>query len=944
MSSSEQPDPPLSPQLAALFSGDNGAYVEALFEDHRLGQPVPETWSEIFEPLAPRGGAAPSGTPSNGRDGSGAESDRAADAVPADPEKVPTVGILALIDAYRTHGHLIARLDPIERGETRHPLLEPDQFGIEPYLDMHASFGSYAGLDEGSVRELIFNLRLTYCGTFAVEFMDLRDKLRRDWLIERMEANANQPDLDPERRRRVFSQVHAAESFEVFLHKRFLGQKRFSLEGGEALIPLLDTLIEDGADHGVEEFVIAMAHRGRLNVLAHTLGMPYDAIMAGFQKSLVPSDAQGSGDVKYHRGFSADHVTTSGRRVHLSLQPNPSHLEWVNPVAEGIVRAKQNLRGDRERQSVVPLIIHGDSAFTGQGIVPETLALSELDNYSTGGTVHVIVNNQIAFTAEPSDYRFTKHPSDMAKVIQAPIFHVNADDPEACVHAARLAIAFRQTFREDVIIDLVCYRRHGHNEGDDPGFTQPLLYRQIAEHPRVVELYTKRLRQEHALDESARGEIVEAQERRLEAGYQDSLVQHRVEGTEAYRGLWSGLDSVEGHQEYPTAVPDSTLRELADALVDYPEGFTPNPKLERMLSERRDAVHAGGPLDWGTAEALALGSLLREGTTVRLTGQDAERGTFSHRHAVLHDIETGAVFLPLAAQARDANLSICNSMLSEAAVLGFEYGYSTVDPRRLAIWEAQFGDFANSAQVIVDQFVASGEKKWEKASGLVMLLPHGYEGQGPEHSSARLERFLQLSAEDNWQVCCLTTPANLFHALRRQVSRNFRKPLVLMSPKSLLRHPRAVSRLDELSGGGFRPVIGDPLFRGRATCRRVLLCSGKVYYTLLAAREDSGFDDVALVRIEQLHPFPFTEVRAMLDGLPARDVAWVQEEPWNMGAWAYVQDRIERILPEGMTLRYVGRKEAASPATGSFRIHQEEEADFVHEAFARRHRVPREAG
>jgi 2-oxoglutarate dehydrogenase E1 component len=725
----------------------------------------------------------------------------------------------------------------------------------------------------------------------------------------------------------------------MFLHKRFLGQKRFSLEGSEAMIPILDTLVEGAAEQGAEDIVLAMAHRGRLNVMVHTLSMPYGAMFAAFQPALVPPGAQGAGDVKYHRGFSSDRRTRSGRTVHLSLQPNPSHLEWVNPVAEGVVRAKQNVRGDEERTRVIPVILHGDAAFTGQGIVPETLALSELDSYWTGGTIHLIVNNQIGFTTEPVDYRFTRHPSDMAKAIQAPIFHVNADDPEACVHAARLAIAFRQTFREDVIIDLVCYRRHGHNEGDDPSFTQPLLYKQVEAHPRVGKLYAERLLAEGVVDAAALEKIEREQERLLEQGLVDSTNQIRVEGAESYRGLWSGLDARSAMRDEPTAVVRSVLESIGDALASVPEGFQVHPKLRRQLEGRRQAVRAGGPIDWGTAEALALGTLLREGTTIRFTGQDVERGTFSHRHAVLHDVSSGDVFVPLAGLAQGAVFAICNSMLSEAAVLGFEYGYSTVDPSRLAIWEAQFGDFANSAQVIIDQFIAAGEAKWGRASGLVLLLPHGYEGQGPEHSSARLERYLQLCAQDNMAVCVPTTPAQYFHLLRRQVHRSYRKPLIVMTPKSLLRSPDAVSRTDELVAGGFEPVIDDPRFaaggRDPSGARRLLLCSGKLYYALCQVRDDSAFDDVAIARLEQLHPFPFDALERVLRRYPTDDVVWVQEEPWNMGAWSFVQERIRRILPASRALRYVGRTESASTATGSFRIHEEQEAELLREAFAK---------
>ena len=921
----------MNEELDELFCGENGAYVEALYEDYVLGRErVSESWQRVFDAL--HGRATPAAAP---RTNGAALAATPTPLVPA----VPAVGIIALVDAYRSHGHLLAKLDPLGQQLDAHPLLEPREYGLrDEHMQRRVTFGNYQGLAEGTVPELIASLRRTYSGSFAAEFMEIRDKVRRDWLLSRMEPRENRPELAPEERLHVLTQLIASERFEEFLHKRFLGVYRFSLEGSEALIPMLDAVAEGAAELGAAEIVLAMAHRGRLNVMTHTLDMPYHAIMAAFQTSLMPANAQGAGDVKYHRGYSADRRTRSGRSLHLSLCPNPSHLEWINPVAEGIVRAKQNFRHDTERKEVIPLQIHGDAAFTGQGVVYETLALSELESYWTGGTLHIIVNNQIGFTTEPRDYRFTQYPSDGAKLIQAPIFHVNADDPEACVHAAKLAIAFRQQFREDVIIDLVCYRRHGHNEADDPTYTQPLMYKKIAAHERVVRIYSDRLIAENVLDPAALAKLEEEQSSRLEQALEDSSQVTRLAGTEGYHGLWAGLADASVHGDR-TAVTREALDESARALLEVPPGFTMHPKLVRMFEQRVDTVAQGGELDWGTAEALAIGTLLREGITVRLTGQDSERGTFGHRHAVLHDVETGERYTPLSKLApEDTRFIIANSLLSESAVLGFEYGYSTVDPNRLAIWEAQFGDFSNSAQVIIDQFIASGEKKWSRASGLVMLLPHGYEGKGPEHSSARLERFLQLCAEDNLLVCNLSTPAQYFHALRRQIHRSFRKPLVLMSPKSLLRHPKCVSKLEELVSGEFHTLIDDPAFdaggRDPKAARRVLLCCGKVYYALAEAREDSGFDDVAIVRVEQLHPFPFDAVRDTLARYGAREVVWVQEEPWNMGAWSYISERIARVLPEGRLLRYVGRPESASPATGSYRLHEEEQADFVREAFA----------
>ena len=917
--------------LASLLSGENAEYVEALYEDYLMGRArVPETWAQLFDTLD---GRAP--RPGNGRTAALAR---------VEEEPVPALGIFALVDAYRTHGHLIANLDPLGRSDPEHALLDPGEFGLdEHHMDHPVACGTFLGCRQATPRELLQTLRETYCGTLALEFMHIRDKLRRDWLLEQTEPIRNKPEMATEERIRILTLLLAAEGFEQMIHRRFLGQKRFSLEGADALIPLLDTVVQDAADLGGREIVLAMAHRGRLSVMAHVLGMPYRVIFRDFQTTLMPVGAQGVGDVKYHRGYSANRASSSGHEIHVTLCANPSHLEWINPVAEGMVRAKQNYRGDSDRSQVIPVLIHGDAAFNGQGIVPETLSLSELETYWTGGTVHIIVNNQIGFTTEPKQYRFTRYPSDMAKVIDAPIFHVNADDPEACVHAARLAIAFRQRFKEDVIIDLVCYRRYGHNEGDDPTLTQPLLYKKIAEHPTVGKLYAERLLEEKAIDATAVQHTEEEQRRVFEHAFEQSRTRIGLEGIEGYRGLWEGLQVGNENPDKPTAVSRKTLERISEALVGLPSSFTPHRKVQRLLEERSGSLKPGGQVDWGAAEAAAIGSFLLDGKIVRMTGQDIERGTFSQRHAVVHDVETDERYVPLNALATGKGLFvIANSMLSEAAVLGFEYGYSTVDPHRLAIWEAQYGDFSNCAQVIIDQFIASAEKKWNRSSGVVLLLPHGYEGQGPEHSNARLERFLQLCAEDNIQVCNLTTAAQYFHALRRQLCRSFRKPLILMTPKSLLRYRRSTSPVEELESGSFHPLLDDPAMADgtleTGATRRVLICSGKVFYTLLETREEGAFSDVAILRLEELHPFPYEEMRRLLRAYPARDVVWVQEEPWNMGAWFYVQERLRGCLPEGGTLRYVGRRESASPATGSYRVHEEEESELVQEAFARRPR------
>ena len=866
-------------------------------------------------------------------------------AIRADAE--PVVGIFDLVHSYRELGHLVAHLNPLAAKPAGHPLLEFSEFGFtEADLDRVIECGSFRGCATATLRELIDRLRATYCRTLGVEYLHVQDREQRQWLQDRMEPTSNDPALTLEHRLKVLDMLIAAEGFEQFLQRRYPTAKRFSLEGSDALIPLLDTLIEDGGQLGADEMVLGMPHRGRLNVLVNVLRKPYEMVLAEFEGSFLTHEATGDGDVKYHLGYSHDYVSRNGDRVHLSLAANASHLEAIDPVIEGMVRAKQNRLGDTSRTRVVPILMHGDAAFTGQGVVSETLSLSELDGYRTGGTVHIIVNNQIGFTTSPEYYRATTYPSEVAKIIQAPVFHVNGDDPEAVVQAARLAIAFRQQFKRDVIIDLVCYRRHGHNELDDPTFTQPTLYRTIEVHPTTPALYAARLIEAEA--------TIQAEVERRRKEFFDLLDDAHTYARDfmprqqvfAFGGLWKGLGWAGEDWSADTRVPAATLREIAASFTRWPQSFHPHPRAAKLMEARVAMVDEGTAIDWGCGEALAIGSLLIEGTTVRMSGQDSGRGTFSHRHAILRDVETGSPWVPLDhVREGQASFFILDSMLSENAVLGFEFGFSLADPHKLVVWEAQFGDFANGAQVVIDQFIASSESKWQRMSGIVLLLPHGYEGQGPEHSSARLERFLQLCAEDNMQVCNLTTPAQLFHALRRQMHRSFRKPLVVMSPKSLLRHKLAVSPLADFTDGSFRTVIDDPaaaehpavgvrLDRARVT--RVIFCSGKVYYALLAGRDERDHDTTALVRIEQMYPFPKDEVSAILAAYPeARQVFWVQEEPWNMGAWHFIYHRFRLVLPATHTLSYCGRPAAASPATGSFKIHQAEEAELVQRAFAR---------
>jgi 2-oxoglutarate dehydrogenase E1 component len=883
----------------------NPDYVHSLYEEYRRDPAsVDERWALLFAGYEwARGGAGPA--------------------------------IADLVHSYRELGHLVADLDPLGGSPRTHPLLRLEELGLgEQDLDRVVDWAPLHGGGRGPLRGLLHALAETYTGTLAIEYLGISDKARRAWLQERMEPPRNRPDLSAADRRALLERLLDAEMFEQFLHLRYAGQKRFSLEGGEALIPLLDTLVDEAARLGVEEMVFGMAHRGRLNVLAHVLGKPPEMIFAEFEGALLPEDVQGDGDVKYHLGYSHDRRTADGRTIHLSLASNPSHLEAVNPVVEGIVRAKQAYRGDRERRRVTPVLLHGEAAFTGQGTVYETLALSALPGYTTGGTIHVIVDNQIGFTTAPPEYLFTRYPSDPAHVLHAPVFHVNADDPEAAVQAARLATGYRQAFGADVFIHFVCYRRHGHNEGDDPTLTQPVMYEQIRNHPTVVAVYTKRLADAGVLDEAQVNELRQRRRAALEAAQATARREMPRQQIFAFGGVWQGLGWAGEDWSADTRVTTERLRAIADGLVRLPDDFTPHPRVRKLLEERHQRVQRGETIDWGTAELLAYGSLVLEGTPVRLSGQDAVRGTFSHRHAALYDAKDGRPWVPLSHLADgQAPMEAINSPLSEEAALGFEYGMSSGDPRRLVVWEAQFGDFANGAQSIIDEFLASGESKWQRMSGLVLLLPHGYEGQGPDHSSARLERFLQLCAERNLQVIVPTVPAQLFHALRRQIHRPFRKPLVAMSPKSLLRYAPSFSPLAELAEGGFRPVLDDPRGPGSGDVRRVIVCAGKIFHALDAARAESGRADLALLRVEQLYPFPAAELTAALGRYPrAAEVCWVQEEPANQGGWAFVRPLISPLLRPEIRFSYIGRDEAASPATGLYPIHQAEERAILEQA------------
>jgi 2-oxoglutarate dehydrogenase E1 component len=864
-------------------------------------------------------------------------------------------GAVRLVFWYRQAGHLQARTDPL-RGDDPPavPFLSLDNFGLtEADLDRVVDASMYFGLNgPARLRDLYDSLRETYCRTIGVEYMHIDSLEVRHWLAERMEPTRNRPRLPLRQEYRVLYTLHQAELFEKFLHTKYVGQKRFSLEGGETLIPVLDALVEKAPGLGVKELVVGMAHRGRLNVLANILHKPFEQIFNEFEDNYLPdATTDGDGDVKYHLGFSADVAAADGGQVHVSLAPNPSHLEIVNPVVEGRVRAKQRQHADADRSMGAPVLIHGDAAFAGQGVVMETFNLSNLAGYRTGGTVHVVVNNQIGFTTNPRDARSTQYCTDIAKFVQAPVFHVNAEDPSACVYVAELAFEFRQRFKRDVVIDLVCYRKWGHNEGDEPAFTQPLMYKNIRSRDLISKVYANQLvggpsavtaEVAEAIDTAFKVKLEEAlrDTGAAVAEYRkklDSALKAVKEGPPRKRGMagfagrWKGLHGRYTHTPVETGVKAEVLDRIADAIGGWPEGFAPHPNLVKTLHARRDNVRSRRPVDWGTGEALAFGSLVLEGTPVRLSGQDSRRGTFTHRHAVLVDFNTGAEHYPLATLSPDqAPFEVFDSSLSEAAVLGFEFGYSMDDPESLVMWEAQFGDFANGAQVVIDQFLTSSESKWNRSSGLVLLLPHGYEGQGPEHSSARLERFLQMCAEDNTQVVYPTTPAQFFHLLRRQVKRDFRKPLVVMTPKSLLRLPAATSPVEDFTRGGFREVIDDAT-TDPTLVTRVLVCSGKVYYDLAGKRDKLGTKAVAVVRLEQLYPWPEEQLKAVLGRYRrAHEWVWVQEESQNMGGWFFAEPRLRGM---GFPFEYVGRDASASPATGSHHVHEVEQKELVDAAF-----------
>ena len=956
---------PLQPaaRLSAPFATPaNADYIDGLYDRYRADPAsVGEDWRSFFAGFDFAANGSMNGAVNGSMNGSmngqaikptaaePAEPSAEPSAAPlspvaAPPDAVPTaelsaMGVYDLVHTFREIGHACSRLDPLsDRDRCAHPLLDLANFGMsDADADKPVGTGGFLGATDGTLGDLLAKLEATYAGTIGVEFTHVADKNQREWLQERMEPALNHPALTPEAKKSLLYQLVAAEEFEQYLHRAFVGKKRFSVEGAESLIPMVNTIVEGAARLGGRQVICSMAHRGRLNLLAHVLNKPYETLLAEFEgTSEPPEGVEGDGDVKYHLGYANTRDLAGGLSIKVSLLPNPSHLELVNPIQQGIVRCKQEWLPDPDRTQVIPVTIHGDAAFNGQGIVAETLQLSELPGYQTGGTIHIIVNNQIGFTTPPKQGRFTPYATDMAKAIQAPIFHVNGDDPEAVAHVAGLAIGFREQFKVDVILDLYCYRRYGHNEQDEPSFTQPTMYRAIAAHPTVRALYADKL--------LAEGVVTQAELDGMKAGVVGRLDAARAAAKEArprervptLRGAWSGMTRAGADWSADTAVDRATLQKVVATLEQMPAGFTVHPKLKKLMAGRVNAVETGEGIDWGCGEMLALGTLLLEGSGVRFTGQDVERGTFSHRHAVLHDYETGETYTPLQhVSPEQGPFTILNSMLSEAAVVGFEWGFASADPRNLVVWEAQFGDFVNGAQTIIDQVMASAESKWRYLNGLVLNLPHGYEGAGPEHSNAYVERFLSLCAEGNMQVSMPSTPAQYFHLLRRQLHRDFRKPLVLFMPKSLLRKPEASSRIEAFTDESLQLVIDDAAVqegKGRERVKRVLLCAGKVYYALDAARQKNKQRDVAIVRVEQFYPFPEAEIAAAIGRYNrSAEVVWVQEEPKNRGAWSFLQPRLREMLPDQL-LTYVGRPAAASPSTGNAAAHEREERELVADA------------
>jgi 2-oxoglutarate dehydrogenase E1 component len=912
----------------SYIANSEAAYIDQLYQSYKQDPASVDTsWQQFFKGFEfsltyGEHTANGNGTSANG-----------ASPPPLDTKRSEKeVSVASLIKAYRSRGHLLSKTNPIGDRKDRNPRLSLADYALsEADLDTTFEAGKLLGIGAATLRKIMESLETIYAGRIGFEYMYIREIDVKNWLRNKIEKEALTFSPTPDEKKRILEKLNEASIFENFLHTKYLGQKRFSLEGGETTIPALDAIITRAADMGVEEVMIGMAHRGRLNVLTNILGKSYEAIFDGFEGS-VPTEVHGDGDVKYHLGYTSLTETPNGKEISVKLAPNPSHLEAVNPVVEGFVRAQADEEYAGDFAKIMPILIHGDAAVAGQGIVYEVTQMAKLPGYQTGGTLHFVINNQVGFTTDFDDARSSIYCSDIAKIIDAPIFHVNGDDPEAVIFCAKLAVEFREMFKRDVFIDMVCYRRYGHNESDEPKFTQPTMYASIEKHKNPRELYSDLLIKRGDVDAQLAGN--------MDAEFK-KLLQERLDMVKQKPGLpykqlrldqqWAALRfaKTEDFDQSPqTGVPTETLEKIGRALSNVPDGFKPLKQIEKLLADRKKMVFETKQVNWSVAEQMAYGSLLLENKVVRLSGQDVQRGTFSHRHAVLHDVTSNTLYTPLDhIQDGQVPIQIYNSLLSEYGVLGFEYGYSMAAPHALVIWEAQFGDFANGAQVMIDQFIAAGESKWGIQNGVVMLLPHGYEGQGPEHSNARPERYLQLCAENNMVVANITTPANIFHAMRRQLAWEFRKPLVIMSPKSLLRHPMAVSSLDELASGTFREVIGDP-YADPKKVKRVLLCTGKVYYDLLDKQQADKRDDVAIVRMEQLYPIPAKQLEAAVGQYKKAEFVWVQEEPENMGYWSFMLRRMRE-----RNLRYVGRESASSPATGFAKLHTQEQNELVAKAF-----------
>ncbi|KRE90599.1 2-oxoglutarate dehydrogenase subunit E1 [Frateuria sp. Soil773] len=923
---------------SSQLAGGNADYVEQLYESW-LADPasIPADWANYFQSFKGReAGDVPHSAVIARIEAAQKQRHYAAAAGPVDDAHArKQAGVLRLLTAYRSRGHLAADLDPLGLA---HKMEAPD-LGLafhglsDADLDTEFDCGTYAGGGQRlKLRDLLARLKKVYAGTIGAEFMYISNHEQRSWIYSRLEQANGSAGLDKAGKQRVLDGLTAAEGLERYLHTKYVGQKRFSLEGGDSLIPMVDDVVRAAGDNGIKELVIGMAHRGRLNVLVNILGKPPKTLFNEFEgKFEHPDDPAHSGDVKYHMGFSADVKTPKGG-VHVALAFNPSHLEIVNPVVAGSVHARQVRRGDGEHTQSMAVLVHGDAALAGQGVNMELFNMSQARGFKIGGSLHIVVNNQVGFTtSNPQDARSTMYCTDLAKMVNAPVFHVNGDDPEAVIEVTRLAYEFRKTFRKDVVIDLVCYRRHGHNEADEPSATQPVMYQIIRKRPTTRDLYQQQLVKEGVLADGEAAKQFDAYRDRLETG--DTMTELDPSLAKDMQVDWSRFLGGKLSSPVDTGVPKQKLVELAHRILDLPKDLTLQPRVAKIYDDRRKMASGELPGDWGFAENLAYATLIDDGHNLRLVGQDSGRGTFFHRHAVLHDQKDGHTYMPLATVRDGADVEVIDSLLSEEAVMAFEYGHATTDPDTLHIWEAQFGDFANGAQVVIDQFISSGESKWNRLCGLALYLPHGYEGQGPEHSSARLERFLQLCAMDNMQVCVPTTPAQDFHMIRRQMLRPVRKPLIVMTPKSLLRHKLAVSSLDELAAGRFQLVIGEHRELAAKKVKRVVLCAGKVYYDLLEEAEKRGLADVAIVRVEQLYPFPRPEVAAELDKYPsAKEVVWCQEEPMNQGAWFQIRHHLQACVGSKRSLSYAGRARSPAPAAGHLNTHVAEQAALVEQA------------